>query len=319
MAVTVDLARCVGSRDCVSACAFAAVEVREGKAVIFDNCTECGACVLACPTHALASDLFSAPSKSRFLGVDFTASSGIATTVERAARDAEAQTVWSMVDATDAGAAADALAAFVQTTGYSLVVLPHSGAGPAVAARLAARLRAALLAGCVALRIDESGSVRAVRSRFNGLVKLASRCAPGITVATMWPRGVRRVSADALSLEAAQKVAVGEKLPVPPGALRRIVSLGPNLSDDAERAATACAEALGAAIVDLSSVAGKQLAPDLYVAFGVNGSTEHNSAFRGSRVVVAVVEDANAPIAQIADYLLVGAVGEHAMALAAAL
>lgn len=100
---------------------------------------------------------------------------------------------------------------------------------------------------------------------------------------------------------------------------RRVVAIAADLNQEATEAARACAKALGARVIDPSAVAGRSYAPDLYVAFGVNGSTEHNAAMRGARVIVALVADERAPIAQIADYLLIGSVANHARALLAAL
>ncbi len=66
-------------------------------------------------------------------------------------------------------------------------------------------------------------------------------------------------------------------------------------------------------------MSGKNLSPELYVAIGVEGSTEHNAAVRGAGTIVALVDNASSPIAQIADYLLVGGILEHARALLTAL
>jgi electron transfer flavoprotein alpha subunit len=70
--------------------------------------------------------------------------------------------------------------------------------------------------------------------------------------------------------------------------------------------------------VDADSLSGK-IVPELYVAIGVNGSTEHNAAVSGAGTIVAIIDRENAPIAQVADYALIGDVGEHAKALLSAL
>lgn len=319
MAVTVDLERCDGNGECISACAFAAIEVREGKAVVFDNCTDCGACVRACGPGALSSDVFSTFGHAVVLAVDFSASSGIAAQVDRASRDAEMAAVWMAVDPTDAAKAADAVAAAAKHGEYSLIALPHNGAGPAIAARVAHRLHANLLAGCADLRIEEGGAVRAVRPRFGGVAKVQSRCGPGATVATLFPRGPKGVAATPLDLDLVVKTRSDEPTVTPPALARRVVSVGADVPATAERAIRAVADALGAQVVDASPVKGRQLAPDLYVAFGGEASADQNATFRNSRVVAAVVTDANSPIAQIADFLLVGDIEEHAKALLAAL
>lgn len=228
----------------------------------------------------------------------------------------------------------------------TVVLLPHTYKTAEFAPRLALRLDAAYIPSISSVHRDDGGDLRFGRSilqaRLQAEVRPRTRtvvatvqsgafsseerpAAPGRVVEVCLPADVgRQPEREILGLEAAS---AGD---VDLAAAERIVTAGrgvggaEQVSVAADLAAALSAE-LGASrpVVDNGWLprerqvgsSGHIVTPDLYVALGVSGSIQHLMGMSGSRVIVAVNKDPEAPIFSVAHYGVVGDLHEVAPAL----
>lgn len=230
---------------------------------------------------------------------------------------------------------AHAIAALVAAGAPDAILVPTSYDGRDIAARLSARLDRPVLTNVTGL-VDEGGLVsehqifggtQVARARFTadgpGIVVVRAKSfaaepsggAPATVVAApvgeLGATGTARITASHVEEREGPKL---EEAPV-------VVSGGRGLGEAGryalvEEAARLLNGAAGAsrAIVDAGWVpyshqvgqTGKTVKPTVYIACGISGATQHMVGMKGSKNIVAINKDPDAPIFQIADLGIVG-------------
>jgi electron transfer flavoprotein alpha subunit len=244
---------------------------------------------------------------------------------------------------------ASAIAALIEREGApDAILIPTSYDGRDVAGRLSARLDRPVLTNVIGLR-DESGLVTehpvfggslTVSATFTsdgpGIVVVRAKSFPAepaggaaATVVATAP-GDLGSTAGATIVTSHVEERTGPKLED----ATVVVSGGRGLGDAAayaliEELAKLLHGAAGAsrAIVDAGWVpyshqvgqTGKTVKPLVYIACGISGATQHMVGMKGSKNIVAINKDADAPIFQIADLGIVGDVHKVLPALIDAL
>ncbi len=222
----------------------------------------------------------------------------------------------------------------------AVVLASSSTLGRDLFPRVAARLNTGVTSDCTELEISGSGDVKARRPMYAGkcTAEVAFENSPIKIVLT-------RPNQLVVTPASAAKTATVEEIKAPVKDLKTIikevvkgasnkldlseanviVSGGRGMKEPANfKMLEDLAEVLGAtvgasrAVVDAGWVphsmqvgqTGKTVAPTLYIACGISGAIQHLAGMSGSKVVVAINKDANAPIFQKASYGIVGDVTE---------
>ncbi|MGB1573134.1 MAG: electron transfer flavoprotein subunit alpha/FixB family protein [Flavobacteriales bacterium] len=231
----------------------------------------------------------------------------------------------------DDGQLAKLIAAAADKEGATLVVCAQDHLGKAVAGRVAVRLGAGLIAGVTAA--PDGGSY--TRNVFSGKATARVTGTTDSMVVTTTPNAIGMPEAQGGTatveafqpdlgasrvevLEAAQPSG-GDRAPLPEAEL--VVSAGRGLKGpenwgiiedlaDSIGATTACSRPVS----DIGwrphhehvGQTGIAIRPNLYIAVGISGAIQHLAGVNGSKVIVVINKDPEAPFFKAADYGIVG-------------
>lgn len=231
----------------------------------------------------------------------------------------------------DAQVYAKVIAEAATQSGANVVVFSHNQTGKAVAARVAVRLKAGLVAGACALPDTSNGFV-VRKTVFSGKAFANVSITSAVKVISLNPNsyttiageGTAEVNQLSIAVDTPKvKVTAVNKVSgeVPLTEAEIVVSGGRGLKgpenwgillDLAKElgAATACSRPVGDAHWrphhEHVGQTGVQVAPNLYIAIGISGAIQHLAGVNRSKVIVVINKDPEAPFFKAADYGIVG-------------
>ena len=220
----------------------------------------------------------------------------------------------------------------------SYVFFPHTYQVRDFAPRLAASLGRVLVSDVIGHRV-ENGALSLVRQLFQGKMNADFRFEGEAPYFASIQAGAFRAenahkAASAVPVEITAPALTSQQIRTKPlerfresqravdlGAAERIVSVGRGIRE-AENIALAeqLAQAMGAELAASRPIcdngwlpmdrqvgsSGQTVAPKLYVAVGISGAIQHLVGMKGSKTIVAINKDPEAPIFEAADYGIVG-------------
>jgi electron transfer flavoprotein alpha subunit len=243
-----------------------------------------------------------------------------------------------------------AVKSVIEQTTPAFVVMAHTYQARDFAPMLAARLRVSLLTDVIGINGDGAAATF-TRPMFQG--KLAATVRPSSNGTVIVTVQIGAFRADAVRRGGSASITT-TAVAIDPGAIRqqpeppfqeakqavdlsqaeRIVAVGRGIkSQDNLPLAQNLAKAMGAELAASRPIcdsgwlpmerqvgsSGQTVAPRLYVALGISGAIQHLVGMKGSRTIVAINKDADAPIFEVADYGIVGDLFEIVPAVTAEL
>lgn len=218
-----------------------------------------------------------------------------------------------------------------ETVNADVIVFSHDLIAKAVAPRLSVRLKAGYISGAVAVP-DMSNGFSCKVNVFSGKAYAQVAVNTGKKIISLLPNSIQPEKAGATCAVEAFDGAVGAaaikvvdtkkpegEIPLPEAEI--VVSAGRGLKGPENWGMVEdLAEALGAATACSRPVAdigwrphhehvgqtGVAIRPNLYIAAGISGAIQHLAGVNGSKVIVVINTDAEAPFFKAADYGVVG-------------
>jgi electron transfer flavoprotein alpha subunit len=242
-----------------------------------------------------------------------------------------------------------AVEALIRAVNPTLVLFPHTYQVRDFAPKLATRFSQVLISDVIAVKI-ESGSPVFVRLLFQGKLNGDVRVSGGGPYFASLQAGAFRVDAlesgsaplenfapplDAASIRQKPEAPFRESArAVDLTAAEIIVSVGRGIKEKENiPIVEELARALGAELAASRPIcdagwlpmerqvgsSGQTVAPKVYMAIGISGAIQHLVGMKGSKTIVAINKDPEAPIFEVADYGIVGDLFEVVPALIEAL
>ena len=246
------------------------------------------------------------------------------------------------------GAWARSVTDALERTGAGAVVAAGTTRGNEVLSHVAARLDQPFAANCV--RIDQSEPLEVTRVRWGGSLLEEARVHGSPALLSVAPHAVAAATVNGADSPAVESftpelgeadllVRVSEHVDATTAGIslaeaKVVVSGGRGVgSADGFGILEELAEMLHAAVgcsrvvtsagwrphTDQVGQTGTKVAPDLYIACGISGATQHIAGCKGAKKILAINSDAEAPILASADYAVIGDLTEIVPAITAEL